>query len=155
MTRTIESATENSSIHKAVLKGPSVIYKISNEESYENKSKAKKLISNRMKHNFEKVLKKSSSNNSKTFDLYSLQHGSNVVKKINKLKKLAEELYGKKLYKTAKHKKSSKPITPCRIVKLPYGCIWSGKEGRFAIRVFSPKIKNGMQFQVVCSNVNY
>lgn len=33
---------------------------------------------------------------------------------------------------------------PRRTINLPYGCVWSGKERRFAIRVVPPKHKNGL-----------
>lgn len=32
---------------------------------------------------------------------------------------------------------------PHRTINLPYGCVWSGKENRFAAQVVCPKVMNG------------
>lgn len=54
------------------------------------------------------------------------------------------DLHDKTNYKNVKQ--ITKLVRPRRNVKLPYGCVWSGTEGRFAVRVVSPKPMNGMCF---------
>lgn len=140
MTRKIRSAIENSSaIHKAMLKGPQIGPETNKQEIFQNQNKSS-FMSNRIKCDFENVLKE---NKNKTGKLHSLKPNKNMAKLKSNVKKPSNELHDKKWSKSGRQK-YSKTIKPHRVIKLPYGCVWNGKEGRFAIRVFSPKLKNGM-----------
>lgn len=144
MTRKIGCVYENASaVHKAMLRGPWIGSKTNKMKVFENKTEIVKLMCNCMKYDFENVLKENSGDKNAIANLNDMQLANDVVKMKNKFKKLIKELYGKKLYKIDRQK-SSKVTRPFRFIRLPYGCVWNGKEGRFAIRVCSPMLENGM-----------
>lgn len=143
MTKEIGCVCENASaIHTAMIKAPSIGSKTNKEEVFENKTEIVKLICNCMKYDFENVLKENSGDKNAITDFNYMQL-ANYVKIKSKFEKLTKELFGKKLYKTDRQK-SSKSTRPFRFIRLPYGCIWNGKEGKFAIRACSPKLEKGM-----------
>lgn len=140
MTRKVVSLTENSSaVHRSMLKEPWIGSETSKGDISKNKSREVKSMSDHI--NFENVLKEKSSDKNTIVNLHSVQSVNNIVKINNK--KSTKKLYRKKLIKIGRQK-SPKLIRPFRCTKLPYGCVWNGKEGRFAIRIHSPKLKNGM-----------
>lgn len=136
MTRKIVSFIENSSAIHNLQEVSWISSKSENKGIFGNKNKRAKLMSNHMRHDCGNALKEKLNDKNKSSDFTRPEN--DFVKIKSKLKKLGKKLYGKKISKSCRQKPSN------RIVKLPYGCVWNGKERRFAIRVFSPSLKNGM-----------
>lgn len=70
----------------------------------------------------------------------SLNCENGLTKSENEHQHEVNDIYNKTSYKI--DEQITRTVSRYRTVKLPYGCIWSGKEGRFAVRVVSPKAKN-------------
>lgn len=80
-------------------------------------------------------------------NLWSKNEDNEVTEFKNKNSKLMseEKKQGNQMKNSINSNKDNSKISkPRRIPKLPYGCVWKGKENRFAIRLVPPKLKTGL-----------
>lgn len=78
--------------------------------------------------------------------LLVLNYENSLTESENQFQHEENDSYNKIRYTNVKQ--VTKMVSQHRTVNLPYGCVWSGKSGRFAVRMVSPKANNGMPIKI-------